>query len=96
MRKSVESLCGIVRTSHMNPLNGDAHVFSQQITLLTEKVSRISSGRMTFNSVSYGSQVFSALKFRQDNREVIMTSPISFFIHLLQPLPPLKLSYRTI
>ncbi len=27
MRKSVESLCGIVRTSHMNPLNGDAHVF---------------------------------------------------------------------
>ena len=57
MRKSVESLCGIVRTSHMNPLNGDAHVFSQQITLLNENASRISSGRMTFNSFSYGSQV---------------------------------------
>ena len=94
MRKSVESLCGTVRTSHMNPQNGDAHVFSQQITLLTENTSRKSSGRMTFNSVSYGSQVFSALKFRQDNREVIMTSPIS--THLLQPLPPPKLSYRTI
>lgn len=27
MRKGVESLCGIVRTSHMNPLNGDVYVF---------------------------------------------------------------------
>ena len=30
MRKGVESLCGIVRTSHMNPLNGDVYVFTNK------------------------------------------------------------------
>ena len=30
MRKGVESLCGIVRTIHMNSLNGNVYVFSNK------------------------------------------------------------------
>lgn len=30
MRKGVESLCGIVRTNNMNPVNGEVYVFSNK------------------------------------------------------------------
>ena len=30
MRKSIECLCGIVHTYHLNPLNGEVYVFTNK------------------------------------------------------------------
>ena len=49
MRKGVESLCGIVRSNNMNPLNGDVYVFSNKSRCLLKMLHWERGGFVVYN-----------------------------------------------
>ena len=74
MRKGVESLCGIVRTNNMNPLNGDVYVFSNKSRCLLKMLhwerggfvvyyKRFEQGRLSNSIFRQKDQAFASLRW---------------------------------
>lgn len=74
MRKGVEGLCGIVRTCHLNPSNGDVYVFSNKSRCLLKMLhwerggfviyyKRLEQGRLSNTVFKQNETVFKGLRW---------------------------------